>query len=43
MSKKQRARVWNKYICPAIEISVGVIGMAALLLGLPILAILIFG
>lgn len=45
MSRKARRRVhiWNKVICPAIEYTVEGIGIAALLIGMPLLLVLACG
>lgn len=40
---KKIRKIWNNIICPAIDITVEVLGIGFAVIGLPILAILIFG
>ena len=40
---KKFRKIWNKIIVPAIDITVEVLGIGFAVIGLPILAILIFG
>lgn len=45
MSRRSRkaAKIWNKYVCPGIEIAVEAISLGAFMVGIVLLTILVVG